>query len=79
MLVILQLTQSGGAEDLVSETLRKYEYAFGISAYNGGNASNINSSASANPGASPSRNTIMNMSAYQSAQALRKKHYSQQT
>ncbi|MDQ6667035.1 MAG: hypothetical protein M3Y53_02285 [Thermoproteota archaeon] len=57
-------------KNLVNETLRQYGYAFGISGSNGGNASNINSSASANSGASPSRNTVMNVSAYQSTQAL---------
>jgi uncharacterized protein (DUF4415 family) len=59
-------------KNLVNETLRQYRYAFGISGSNGGNASNINSSASANSGASPRGNTVvnMNMSAYQSAQAL---------
>jgi uncharacterized protein (DUF4415 family) len=57
-------------KDLVNETLRQYGYAFGISGSNGGNASNINGSASATPGAAPSRNTVLNMSAYQSAQAL---------
>ena len=57
-------------KDLVNETLRQYGYAFGISGSNGGNASNINSSASATPGAAPSRNAVLNMSAYQSAQAL---------
>ena len=57
-------------KDLVNETLRQYGYAFGISSANRGNTSNINSSASAAPGAAPSRNTVLNMSAYQSAQAL---------
>jgi hypothetical protein len=54
----------------VNETLRQYGYAFGISGSNGGNASNINSSASANSSASPRGNTVVNMSAYQSAQAV---------
>jgi hypothetical protein len=53
-------------KDLVNETLRQYGYAFGIS----GNASNINSTASPNPSTSASRNIVVNMSAYQSAQAL---------
>lgn len=53
-------------KDLVNETLRQYGYAFGIS----GNASNINSSASPSPSISASRNIVVNMSAYQSAQAL---------
>jgi hypothetical protein len=57
-------------KDLVNETLRQYGYAFGISGSNGGNASNINSSASANSSASPRGNTVVNMSAYQSAQAV---------
>jgi hypothetical protein len=57
-------------KDLVNETLRQYGYAFGISSANRGNTSNINSSASATPGAAPSRNIVLNMSAYQSAQAL---------
>jgi hypothetical protein len=57
-------------KDLVNETLRQYGYAFGISSANRGNATNINSSAFATPGAAPSRNIVLNMSAYQSAQAL---------
>ena len=57
-------------KDLVNETLRQYGYVFGISGSNGGNASNINSSASANSSASLRGNTVVNMSAYQSAQAL---------
>jgi hypothetical protein len=57
-------------KDLVNETLRQYGYAFGISSVNRGNTSNINSSASATPGAAPNRNTFLNMSAFQSAQAL---------
>src|SRR5438128_2643171 len=57
-------------KDLVNERLRQYGYAFGISSANRGNASNINSSSSATPGATLSRNTVLNMSAYQSAQAL---------
>ncbi|MFZ0893482.1 MAG: hypothetical protein WAZ77_03170 [Candidatus Nitrosopolaris sp.] len=64
-------TINGAAtKDLVNETLRQYGYAFGISSANRGNTSNINSSAFATPGAAPSRNTVLNMSAYQSAQAL---------
>ena len=58
------------AKDLMNETLRQYGYAFGISSVNRGNTSNINSSASATPGAAPNRNTFLNMSAFQSAQAL---------
>jgi hypothetical protein len=71
-------------KDLVNETLRQYGYAFGISSANRGtsntgntgntgntsNTSNTNSSASATPGAAQSRNTVLNMSAYQSAQTL---------
>jgi hypothetical protein len=57
-------------KDLVNETLRQYGYAFGISSANRGNATNINSSAFATPGVAPSRNIVLNMSAYQSAQAL---------
>ena len=57
-------------KDLVNETLRQYGYAFGISSAYGGNTSNTNISASATPGAAQSRNTVLNMSAYQSAQAL---------
>jgi hypothetical protein len=57
-------------KDLVNETLRQYGYAYGISSANRGNAIYINSDASATPGAAPSRNSVMNMSAYQSAQAL---------
>jgi hypothetical protein len=57
-------------KDLVNETLRQHGYAFGISGTNGCNAININTSASATPGAAPSRNTVLNLSAYQSAQAL---------
>jgi len=64
-------TINGGAtKNLVNETLRQYGYAFGISGSNGGNASNINNSTSANLGALPRGNTVVNMSAYQSAQAL---------
>lgn len=59
-------------KDLVNETLRQYAYAFGISGSNG-HASNNNTFASANSGALPSRNSVMNMSAYQSAQALASK------
>jgi len=57
-------------KDLVNETLRQYGYAFGISSAYRGNTSNTNSSASATPGAAQSRNTVLNMSAFQSAQAL---------
>jgi uncharacterized protein (DUF4415 family) len=57
-------------KDLVNETLRQYGYAFGISSASRGITSNTNSSASATPGAAQSRNTVLNMSAYQSAQAL---------
>lgn len=57
-------------KDLVNETLRQYGYAFGISGSSVGNASNINSSASPSPHTSASRNIVVNMSAYQSAQAL---------
>ncbi len=61
---------SEATKDLVNETLRQYGYAFGISSANRGNTNNINSSASATPGAAPSRSIVLNMSAYQSAQAL---------
>jgi hypothetical protein len=54
----------------VNETLRQYGYAFGISSVYRGNTSNTNSGASATPGAAQSRNTVLNMSAFQSAQAL---------
>jgi hypothetical protein len=57
-------------KDLVNETLRQYGYAFGISSAYRGNTSNTNSSASATPGAAQSRNTVLNMSGYQSAHAL---------
>ena len=57
-------------KDLVNETLRQYGYAFGISGSNGGNVSNINTNAPPNPSTSASRNTVLNMSAYQNAQAL---------
>jgi hypothetical protein len=57
-------------KDLVNETLRQYGYAFGISGSNVGNASNIKSSASPSPNTSASRSIVVNMSAYQSAQAL---------
>jgi hypothetical protein len=68
---VINSTINGEAtKDLVNETLGQYGYAFGISSANRGNASNINSSASATPSAAPSRNTVLNMSAYQSAQAL---------
>jgi len=52
--------------DLVNETLRQYGYAHGISVGKGANtSSNANAVSAAN-----SHNTIVNMSAYQSAQAL---------
>ena len=57
-------------KDLVNETLRQYGYAFGISGSNGGNVSNINTNAPPSPSNSTSRNTVLNMSAYQNAQAL---------
>jgi hypothetical protein len=57
-------------KDLVNETLRQYGYAFGISGSNVGNASNINSTASPSPNTSASRSIVVNMSAYQIAQAL---------
>ena len=53
-------------KDLVNETLRQYGYAFAISGSNGGNVNNTPPS----PSTSASRNTVVNMSAYQSAQAL---------
>jgi hypothetical protein len=51
--------------NLVNETLRQYGYAFGISGDKGGNTS-----AFANSAAAPSHNSVVNVSAYQSAQAL---------
>ena len=54
-------------KDLVNETLRQYGYAFAISGSNGGNVSNIKSNAPPSPSTSASRNTVVNMSAYQSA------------
>ena len=57
-------------KDLVNETLRQYGYSFAISGSNGGNVSNINSSSPPSPSTSASRNTVVNMSAYQSAKAL---------
>ena len=57
-------------KDLVNETLRQYGYAFAISGSNGGNISNIKSNAPPSTSTSASRNTVVNISAYQSAQAL---------
>jgi hypothetical protein len=57
---------AGVTRDLVNETLRQYGYAHGISVGKGSNtSSNANAVSAAN-----SHNTIVNMSAYQSAQAL---------
>jgi hypothetical protein len=53
-------------KDLLNETLRQYGYAFGVANVKGG-SSNSGTVKSSDPG-SPA--TIMNMSAYQSAQAL---------
>lgn len=53
--------------DLVNETLRQYGYAHGISVGKGANTSSSNANAVS---AANSHNTIVNMSAYQSAQAL---------
>jgi hypothetical protein len=53
-------------KDLLNETLRQYGYAFGVANVKGG-SSNNGTVKSGDPG-SPA--TIMNMSAYQSAQAL---------
>jgi hypothetical protein len=57
---------AGVTRDLVNETLRQYGYAHGISVGKGSNASsNANAVSATN-----SHNIIVNMSAYQSAQAL---------
>ncbi len=53
-------------KDLVNETLRQYGYAFGIANVKGGSSNNETAKSSV-PG---SFTTIMNLSAYQSAQAL---------
>jgi hypothetical protein len=53
-------------KDLVNETLRQYGYALGVANVKGG-SSNNGTAKSSDPG---SPGTIMNMSAYQSAQAL---------
>jgi hypothetical protein len=68
---VVNSTINGEAtKDLVNETLRQYGYAFAISGSNGGNVSNVKSNAPPSPSTSASRNTVVNMSAYQSAQAL---------
>ncbi|MGA9152452.1 MAG: hypothetical protein WBZ36_17895 [Candidatus Nitrosopolaris sp.] len=53
-------------KNLVNETLRQYGYAFGVANVKGG-SSNNETAKSSDPGSAA---TIMNMSAYQSAQAL---------
>jgi hypothetical protein len=53
-------------KNLVNETLRQYGYAFGVANVKGGSSNNETAKSSV-PGSST---TIMNMSAYQSAQAL---------
>ena len=58
---------AGVTRDLVNETLRQYGYAHGISVGKGANTSSSNANAVS---AANSHNTIVNMSAYQSAQVL---------
>lgn len=52
-------------KDLVNETLRQYSYAFGVA-----NASGASKNTTTKSGDPISSNTVMNMSAYQSAKAL---------
>jgi uncharacterized protein (DUF4415 family) len=52
-------------KDLVNETLRQYSHAFGVA-----NASGTSKNTTAKSGDPSNANTVMNMSAYQSAKAL---------